>query len=247
MTLLIGIAVLLILIALGKGWVQLDPKSLLPKLHKLGGILALGLAAVLAVRGRFDMALALGGFGTWLLDIDWRRYLPMGRSGDAASPGRLSKVRSHFIEMTLDHDSGTMTGQVIGGDFASRALDTMDREELSLLARQCAAQDPDGLRLLEAYLDRRFAGWRETADPDIHTRTSQSQAGENGGRRGGAISEQEAYEILGLQSGASEDDIRQAHRSLMKKFHPDQGGTTWLATRLNEARDILLGSHRPRS
>lgn len=247
MTALIGLAVLLILVALGKGWVKLDPKSLLPKLHKAGGIIALGLAAVLAMRGRFDMALALGGLGAWLLDIDWRRYLPMGRSGGATAAGRLSKVRSHLIEMTLDHDSGTMTGQVIGGAYAGRALDTMDREELLLLARQCAMQDSDGLRLLEAYLDRRFAGWRETADPDIHARTSQSQAGEQGGRRSGTISEQEAYEILGLQPGASEEDIRQAHRSLMKKFHPDQGGTTWLATRLNEARDVLLGSHRPRS
>ena len=247
MTALIGLAVLFILVAIGKGWVKLDPKSLLPKLHKAGGIIALGLAAVLAMRGRFDMALALGGLGAWLLDIDWRRYLPMGRSGGATAAGRLSKVRSHLIEMTLDHDSGTMTGQVIGGAYAGRALDTIDREELLLLARQCATQDPDGLRLLEAYLDRRFAGWRETADPDIHARTSQSQAGEQGGRRSGTISEQEAYEILGLQPGASEEDIRQAHRSLMKKFHPDQGGTTWLATRLNEARDVLLGSHRPRS
>lgn len=248
MTALIGLAVLLVLVALGKGWVKLDPKSILPTLHKAGGIVALGLAVVLAMRGRFDMALALGGLGAWLLDIDWRRYLPMGRSGGGgAAPGRISKVRSRLIEMALDHDSGTMTGSVIGGDFAGRPLESMSRDELGALAQRCAAEDPDGLRLLEAYLDRRFPGWRETADPHVHARASQSQSGENGFRGGGPVTQQEAYEILGLQPGAGEDDIRQAHRALMKKFHPDQGGTTWLATRLNEARDVLLGSHRPRS
>lgn len=247
MTALIGLAVLLILVALGKGWVKFDPKSLLPTMHKVGGIIALGVAAILAMRGRFDMALALGGFGAWLLDIDWRRYLPMGRGGGSAAPGRVSKVRSRLIEMTLDHDSGTMTGTVLVGPDAGRSLDTMAQQELASLAQFCAQDDPDGLRLLEAYLDRRFPTWRETADPHIHARAGQSQSGENGGGRSGAITQQEAYEILGLQPGASEDDIRQAHRSLMKRFHPDQGGTTWLATRLNEARDILLGSHRPRS
>ncbi len=248
MTALIGLAVLIILIALGKGWVKLDPKSLLPTMHKVGGIIALGLAAVLAMRGRFDMALALGGFGTWLLDIDWRRYLPMGRTGsDGAAQGRVSKVRSRLIEMTLDHDTGVMAGMIVAGPEAGRAFETMSQQDLGVLAQTCATEDPDGLRLLEAYLDRRFPGWRETADPHIHARSGQGHGGEQSGRRSGAITEQEAYEILGLQPGASENDIRQAHRALMKKFHPDQGGTTWLATRLNEARDVLLGSHRPRS
>lgn len=247
MTALIGLAVLLILIALGKGWVKLDPKSLLPTMHKVGGILALGVAAVLAMRGRFDMALALAGLGTWLLDIDWRRYLPMGRAGAPGSAqGRLSKVRSRLIEMTLDHDTGVMTGMIFAGPEAGRTFETMNQQELGTLAQICATDDPDGLRLLEAYLDRRFPGWRETADPHIHARAGQDHSGEQGSRVRGAITEQEAYEILGLQPGASENDIRQAHRSLMKKFHPDQGGTTWLATRLNEARDVLLGSHRPR-
>lgn len=252
MTALIGLAVLLILIALGKGWVKLDPKKLLPTMHKVGGIAALAFAAFLAMRGRFDMALGLGGLGAWLLDIDWRRYLPMGRAGGlggigGSSPGRVSKVRSRLIEMSLDHDHGVMSGTVLSGVAAGRSLDDMDRDDLAALAQQCAQQDPDGLRLLEAYLDRRFPGWRETADPHIHARSGQGQGAEQGARAAGAITQQEAYEILGLQPGASEEEIRQAHRSLMKRFHPDQGGTTWLATRLNEARDILLGSHRARS
>lgn len=55
-----------------------------------------------------------------------------------------------------------------------------------------------------------------------------------------AMARVEALEILGLQEGASADEIEAAYKALIVKNHPDQGGTDWLAARLNEARDILL-------
>jgi DnaJ family protein C protein 19 len=59
--------------------------------------------------------------------------------------------------------------------------------------------------------------------------------------RPGAMTRKEAYEVLGLRPGASEADIRDAHRRLMRGAHPDAGGSDWLASRVNQARDILLG------
>ncbi|KAB0268251.1 hypothetical protein FEZ63_06010 [Microvirga brassicacearum] len=58
------------------------------------------------------------------------------------------------------------------------------------------------------------------------------------------MSKEEAYQVLGLQPGASLDEIREAYRRLMKKLHPDQGGTAHLAARVNQAREVLLSRHR---
>ena len=236
MSLLYGAAVLILLWWVSKLFAGANPKALSKLMKTGGGVLSLGVAALLMLRGRLDMAVFVGGLGAWLLG--WSAYGPGGMrfpwgGGKVETPGAHSKVESVLLQMELDHDSGGMTGKVRSGSFAGRDLDSLSLPDIAALMRQCLAQDPEGARLLEAYLDRRTPGWREDAD-------RHRDAGQGGAPGTGTMSEQEAYEILGLQPGAGEQAIREAHRSLMKRIHPDTGGTSGLAARVNQAKDVLL-------
>ena len=143
-----------------------------------------------------------------------------------------------MIEMELDHDSGKMRGTVLAGPDEGKSLDAMTRPQCEALYALCCTDDPDGARLMEAYLDRRFPGWR----PAAQAHNSSGRGGPQ--RRFGVMSEEEAYEILGLQQGASEEEVIRSHRALMKKLHPDHGGSTNLAARVNEAKDVLMRRHQ---
>jgi hypothetical protein len=236
MMLLLGIAAVALLWWLAKAYTRTDTKALATSLKTVAGIAALGAAVLLGIKGRFDMALLLGGFGAWALGWNalnlpgpWRRF--------QQATGRFSRIRSAMIEMEIDHATGAVEGSILVGAFAGRRLSSLDPEALRRLYDECCAHDPQGVPLLEAYFDRRFAGWREYAQGDRDTRTRTHA-------HSGVMTKEEAYQILGLQPGASLDEIRKAHRTLMKKLHPDQGGTAYLAARVNEAREVLLGRHR---
>jgi DnaJ-domain-containing protein 1 len=120
---------------------------------------------------------------------------------------------------------------------AGRSLDELGLPDLRRLRAASLVRDVEGARLLEAYLDRRFPAWREDAERDSDFRGRADL-------QDGAMTQQEAHEILGLQPGAGPDEIRAAHRRLMKRLHPDQGGSTYLASRVNQAKDLLLDRHR---
>jgi hypothetical protein len=235
-SLLYGAAAVALFWWLARLFAKSNPAMIIKGAKMAGGVAAIIFAVILGIRGRIDMALLLGMGGASLLGWGGLR-LPGIRNRTRKSPGATSRVRSAMIEMELDHDTGDMRGSVLAGPHAGKSLDALNRDELADLARLCLSSDPDGARLLEAYLDRRFPGWRVDAEGDEDT-------GPRRDTHSGAMTEQEAYEILGLQPGASTDEIRSAHRTLMKKLHPDQGGPTYLATRVNQAKDVLLNRHR---
>jgi hypothetical protein len=211
---------------------KVDPKVAARVTKIGGGFLALGFGVFLGLRGELGIAVPLGIFGLGLLG-----WVPFGPAGFSArtqkSGGQVSRVRSAFFELELDHDSGAMRGRVLAGRHRGAELERLDVETLVAMLSEI---DEESRALLVAYLDRRDPGWSEHAQADAAAGRSAASTGK--------MSEQEAYQILGLQPGASANDISRAHRTLMKKMHPDQGGSTYLAARINEAKEILLRNHR---
>jgi hypothetical protein len=230
---LLGLVALLLVLWAASAFIKADPKEVARVLRWIGGGAALLLAGFLLFRGAIAVAIPFGAFGLSLLG--WASFwpaLPFG-ARTQKSAGQVSRVRTAFFEMELDHDTGRMNGHVLADSYQGASLDALDRATLTKLMSEV---DADSRDLLAAYLDRREPGWREYAQRDAGA----------GARPGGAgkMNEEEAYQILGLQPpGASMEEIRRAHRSLIKKLHPDQGGTTYLAARINEAKDVLLRRH----
>lgn len=231
MSLILGIVAVGLLWWLLKSYLKVDVATLAPKLQRWAGFGAIAGAVVLGLRGRIDVAIFLGGLGAWLIGWGGR---PAWLGGPQAAPARF---RSRLLELVFDPARQDIQGTVIAGQLAGTPLAAIDLRGLIDLRRECFAADPGGVGLLEAYLDGRFPGWRQHAEPD-------ADPGRAVRRDPGALSEEEAYQVLGLDPGASPEAIRLAHRALIKKLHPDQGGTTDLAARVNAAKDVLLRRHR---
>lgn len=196
-------------------------------LRAIGPSFAIAAGAALTLFGRAGIGLPLVGAGVaW-----WLRNRGV-RPASGGSESRKSTVRSATLEMELDHDSGELDGIVLAGPMEGKRLSRLRENQLFNLWQSCAGDD-ESRQLLEAYLDRRIAGWRENAK-------AENGAGQAGTTRTGAMTKQEAYQILGLQPGAGPQEVRDAHRRLMKRVHPDHGGSTFLAARINEAKDLLL-------
>lgn len=236
MTALAGLALAALAWWLIKSAAAANPKALASLVRRGGGLLAIGAGLLLMLRGRLDMAVLLGGAGAWLLGWEWWPFPALFRR-PAHAAGRIARVRSALIEMEFDAATNRISGSVLAGPFFGRRLDDLAPVELKQLEEVCRRDDPDGNRLLQAYLDRRFASRRENAERDPHARARPDP-------QRGAMTQEEAYQVLGLQPGADPEAIRRAHRQLMKKLHPDQGGSTYLASRVNQAKDVLLHRHR---
>ncbi|MDI9847521.1 molecular chaperone DnaJ [Rhodoblastus sp. 17X3] len=232
--LLFGILTLILGVYLLRQLGRASPARVAENLRMGGGLLAAAAALLVLLRGRVPLALGFGGLSLYLFtgeSFSWSKFAQM--AARRAQAKKTSRVRTAFLEMTLDLASGDVEGTVLAGTFMGAPLSALSREELDRLREECAARDPDSVLLLDNYLDRRFPGWRAASDGDAHA--GRSQAG-----RGGEMTEEEAYQTLGLRSGAGAEEIVRAHRRLMKERHPDHGGTTDDAARLNQAKDRLM-------
>lgn len=245
---LLGLGVLVLVVLLSRWFATANPSSL-AKWVKWGFIAAGAAATIfLGATGKAHLAflpLALTGL-PWFFG-----RMAAGRMNPNPTPGSRSDVETPYLRMTLDHDSGTMEGRVLQGRYTGRGLEELSEPQLLDLLEECSLRDDEGRRLLEAYLDRTLGpDWRERAEAD--TATGQGDAGgptgQGWGRRSRSksagrtpMTREEAYEILGLGPGASADEIKEAHRTLMRKLHPDHGGSNYLAAKINQAKELLLG------
>ncbi len=181
------------------------------------------MAAFFALRGLLPVAIPLFLFGLFLLGAQ------RGFNRTNKSPGQKSSVRTSVLDMWLNHDDGSMDGNVLAGQYTGRQLSELGLAELLQLLAECVSAGDQSEALLMAYLDRVHPQWR-------------GQAGSAGGNpAAGSMSREDALDVLGLREGATENDIRTAYRRMMKKHHPDNGGSAYLAARINEANDVLTG------
>jgi DnaJ-like protein len=229
----LGVLVLALGLLLLRAFVAADPVKL-ARAARTALITAAVAIAILAlilfiVSERFALGVAeVAALAPLLLRAwaQWRR-----QQGASPSPGGASDVETDYLRMHLDHGTGTMSGTVLRGRFQGRRLDELSLDELMDLWRECRVVDSEAAKLLEAYLDRGMPDWREAS-------------GTGGGTRmntGDPMTRQEALAVLGLQEGASEEEIRDVYRRLMLKIHPDKGGSAYFAAKLNRARETLLG------
>lgn len=226
-------------------WLQGVPKARRPAALRYTALLVLGgVLVLLAVSGRAHWLFGLLGgllpFARQLLlamlrnrAMQWLGSV-MGPSAAAgARAGQQSEVATDMLRMTLDHASGRLGGEVLRGRFAGRKLDDLDFAQLLDLLAECRASDAQGAALLESYLER------------VH---AERWAGAAGGSARGAetpppgieFSVEEARQILGVGPDADAAAIRDAHRRLIQRLHPDRGGSAYLAAQINRAKDLLL-------
>ncbi len=205
-------------------------------------IALIGIVVLLTVTGRLHWLLTvLGGIGVIGIRLlpHLLRYLPViHRLWAQYQPTRSSKknddgyssVETKYIHMRLNRDSGEIDGEIVTGRYAGKTLSDLDKQSLLLLLRECR-EDDDSRLLLETYLDRIYGeDWHNFADQDRSTGSTDAK-----------MSEDEARSILGVAMDASRAEIIAAHRRFIQKNHPDRGGSNYLAAKINQAKDVLLG------
>lgn len=222
-------AIVLLTLLVAALFVRLDATRMAGALRIAGPVGLATVGAALLLFGRAALGgMLISGALAWFASARARRNA-------RRSPGTRSTVRTAALEMELDHDTGALKGHVLVGRYEGRDLDALALEDLLDLSSELAS-DGESLQLLEAYLDSRFPVWRDHVKADAGQRQGGTPAS-------GPMTKQEAYQILGLEAGASAAEVRKAHRRLMQRLHPDLGGSSFLAARINEAKDILLADH----
>jgi hypothetical protein len=227
--------ILALVIVFGGWWLlrkfgSTKPARIRSLMRMAAGGAMMAAAAVLALRGAMNVAIPLFVLGLGF--VGQPSMFPDGFPWKQRTAGQRSRVATGILAMELDHDTGRMDGDILAGPLKGKRLSALNEAELRSLHQHCRDASDRSVALLEAWLDRSKPEWRRE--------WGQSAGGGGAVAGGGAMSHEEAFAVLGLKAGAEPADIRAAHRRLMKEFHPDKGGSDYLAAKINQAKDVLL-------
>ena len=238
----LGIAILVGLSLAARWYISASAQSILRvfKWTAIIGCLAI-IVVIILTRQLTWAAFMLPAMIPWLLRArqasrmakNWSRMASTSQGASGMAPGQTSEIETRYLRMYLAHDSGEMNGDVILGQFSGKTLRNLSFEELIILLGE-VKDDNHSIQVLVAYMERYHEeSWRESkhATEDVNTQMDKAN---------GSMTISEAFKVLGLEEGANLDTIKESHRRLMSKLHPDHGGSTYLATKLNEAKDLLL-------
>ena len=172
------------------------------------------------------------------LILRWRGLIQQirraAKTASGPAKGQVSSVNTEFLEMNLNHDTGEMSGLVIKGEKKGYRIETLNLNQLLELIEE-SKSDAASIQLLERFLDKYFdENWRETYQ------SSSDRYENNNDYSSDSISRAQALKILGLVEPVTDEQIKEAHRRLILANHPDRGGSTFLATQINKAKDVLL-------
>ena len=238
----LGVAILVGLVLAARWYASAPPQSILRvfKWTAITGCISI-IFVIILTRQVTWAAFMLPALIPWFLRArqasrmakNWSRMASASQGASGMAPGQTSEIETRYLRMYLAHDSGEMNGDVILGQFSGKTLRNLSFEELIIFLGE-VKDDNHSIQVLVAYMERYHGeAWRESkhAKEDVNTQEDKAN---------GSMTISEAYKVLGLEEGVNLDAIKEAHRRLMSKLHPDHGGSTYLATKLNEAKDLLL-------
>lgn len=216
-------------------WFMRTPSQIVVQTLRQGLLfLVAGILIFLALTGKLHWLFAAIGSLLPFFNQFYRRYKAKKATGyDANDAGKTSQVQARFVRMSLNHDTGKIDGEVLEGEHQGQRLSELKLEQLIALLHTWKSQDEESARLLQAFIDNVYGErWREQHTGSAYEGSNQSAPG--------AVSTEEAFQILGLEPDASKEEIIGSHRKLMQKLHPDRGGSNYLAAKINQAKDVLL-------
>lgn len=136
-------------------------------------------------------------------------------------------MTTRFLRVVISVVSVQISGEVLAGQYKGATLESLSESQLQELLKNYQTEDPESARLISFYISKRF------------NQTNQQQSSSASSTQ---MSRREALQILGLDESADSKAVIKAHRSLMQKFHPDRGGSDYLAAKINQAKDFLLNT-----